>query len=343
MFYKCLKCNKTWPYNIKKCPFCFEEIIKVQSNEMKILACSKINIPTLLHPKVPYFTLLVEDENNNKYAYKSSTEKKIGEKITYNKEDNAVAIWRKKYDSEEAIRKTLDLINNPIQENIKILILPTLISPNHEYFRDNTSPNFIDSVLKIILEKTPKENIKIIGQSFNDVPIEASAQKSGLLDACLKYNIIPEDLSKDIFIKQNNLEISEQAINADLIINLPIMKIGKISATENLFKLLSKNSYSALKYLHSEPEEIIIKQINETFSNKVLTIAEADNVQGIDKFNRYLGLVLASKNYLEIDKVFDILTMNKKSHRVLENININNISIVGRDIEEVQHNTENIC
>ena len=336
MFYKCLKCNKTWPYNIKKCPSCFEEIVKIESNEMNVIACSKINIPTFLHPNIPYFVLLVEDENNNKYVYKSFTEKKIGEKVSYDKIDNAVAIWRKKYDFEEAIRKTLDLINNPIQENTKILILPTLISPNHEYLRENTSSDFIDSVLKIVLEKTPKENIKIVGQSFNDVPIEASAQKSGLLDTCLKYNIIPEDLSKDVFIKQNNLEISEQAIKADLIINLPIMKIGKISATENLFKLLSKNSYSALKYLQSEPEEIIIKQINETFSNKVLTIAEADVVQGIDKFNRYLGLVLASKNYSDIDKVFDVLTMHK-------DIDINNISIVGRDIKEVQHNTENIC
>lgn len=329
-FYLCKKCNKTWHYPIKECPFCFELINKIESNQMKIIACSKVSIPTLLHPKVPYFSLLIEDENGNKYAYKSITERKTGEEIFFSPNNNAVAIWRNKYDFEEAIEKVIDLINGLlINENSNILILPTLISPNHSYFRENTSPQFLDAILNIILKKT--KNIKIGGQSFNDIPIELSAQKSGLLEICLKHDITPIDLGKTDFIKENKLEISKEAMDADLILNIPIMKANKSSATENMIKIISKTNYSALKYLHSE--ELIINELNEIILNKTVTIAEADVIQGQDKFNRYLGLVLASNNYLNVDNVFNEIIMVKEA---------SNIPVVGRDIKEVQHDIKRL-
>jgi hypothetical protein len=325
-FYQCQKCKRSWAYPIKECIFCFEPLIKMQSNQMKVIACSRVSIPTLLHPIVPYYALIIEDENGYRYAHKSMTEKNIGEEINYTSNENAVAIWRNKYDFTETIEKVISLTSS-IKENSKILILPTLISPNHPYLRENTSPEFLDAILSIILQKT--KDVKIVGQSFNDVPVELSAQKSGLLDICLKYGITPIDLGKTNFVKQNKIEVSEEALNADLILNIPIMKIGKSSATENIFKLVSKTNYSSLKYLDSE--QTITDGLNELFLNKTFTIAEADVVQGKDTFNRYLGLVLAGKNYLNLDSVFDEITINKKT---------NNIPTVGREIKEVQHNAE---
>jgi hypothetical protein len=40
---------------------------------------------------------------------------------------------------------------------------------------------------------------------------------------------------------------------------------------------------------------------------------------------------LSGKNYLNVDSIFDEITINKKT---------NNISTVGREIDEVQHNAE---
>lgn len=327
-FYQCQKCKKTWAYPIKECPFCFESLVEVQSNQMKVIACSKVSIPTLLHPEIPYFVLVIEDENGNRYAHKSITEKKIGEEISFTPNDNAVAIWRNKYNPLEVIEKVIALIGGlQIKKDSKIVILPTLVSPNHPYLRENTSPEFLDAVLSIVAKKT--KNIKIVGQSFNDIPVEFSAQKSGLLDVCLKYGIMPVDLGKAGFTKQGKLELSEELVDTEMILNIPIMKIGKISAAENTLKLLSKTNYSSLKYLESE--EAIIEELNKLILDKTLTIAEADIVQGSDKFNRYLGLVLAGKNYLNVDMIFNEITLNKKT---------NNISTVGREIKEVQHNAE---
>jgi len=47
--------------------------------------------------------------------------------------------------------------------------------------------------------------------------------------------------------KKGDLEISEEVFKVDLILNLPILKIGKASSCENLFFLLKKENYLAQK------------------------------------------------------------------------------------------------
>jgi len=334
MFYQCQKCNRIWNYPIKKCPYCFEDLIEMKSEKAKVIGVSKVNIPTLLHPKFPYYALILEDENGNKWAHKSMKEKSINEELSFpsSSDKNAVAIWRIKYDFSEAIEKVFNLLDGlTIKEGMKILILPTLVSPSHAYFRDNTSPEFLDAVLNFLNEK--KVNIKIGGQSFDDIPVEASVQRSGLLDVCLKHKITPLDLAKSAFVKQGKLEISEEALNADLILNLPIMKMGRAAAAENLLKLISKNNYLGLKYLDSE--EAIIKEVNQALADKIAVVAEADIVQRPDKFTKFLGLILAGRNNLNLDKVFEKITANK-------NIDIENIPLVGREAEEVQQNAERL-
>jgi len=332
MFYQCKKCNRTWNYPIKKCPYCFENLVKMESGKIKVAGVSKVNIPTLLHPHFPYYALVLEDENKNKWAHKSTKEKRVDEEMVFSpsSDKNAVAIWRIKYDISEAIEKVIDLLNGlSLKEGVKVLVLPALNSPSHAYFRDNTSPEFLDAVLDFLNKK--KVEIKICGQSFDDIPIEASAQRSGLLDVCLKYKITPLDLSKSNFVKQNKLEISEEALNADLILNLPVMKMGRAAASENLLKILSKTNYLGLKYMDSE--EAIVAEINQALADKIAVIAEADVVQRSDKLTKFLGLILASQNNLNLDKIFEKITADK-------DVDVETIPLVGRELKEVQQNAE---
>ncbi|MDD3170233.1 MAG: DUF362 domain-containing protein [Candidatus Pacebacteria bacterium] len=339
MFYQCKKCNRIWNYPIKKCPFCFEDLIKMESKKAKVIGVSKVNIPTIQHPHFPYYALVLEDENKNKWAHKSTKEMNINEEMIFSpsSDKEAVALWRIKYDFNEAIEKVVNLLDGlKLKEGLKILILPALVSPSHAYFRDNTSPEFLNAVLDFLVKKKPE--IKICGQSFDDIPIEASAQRSGLLDVCLKYKITPLDLSQSNFVKQNKLEISEEALNADLILNLPILKMGRAAAAENLLKLLSKNNYLGLKYLDSE--ETIVSEVNQALADKIVVIAEANVVQRPDKFTKFLGLVLAGQNSLNLDKIFDEIIMSKNPCPLLQNLNIENIPLVGRELKEFQQNAE---
>lgn len=345
MFFQCPKCKRIWQYPIEECPDCFLNLERMKSKKIKVIGVSKVNIPTIFHPKVPYFVLLLEDENGNKWIQKSVKEYKIGDefKLEISQNKNVVAIWRTKYDVLEGIEKVIEFLGGiNVNQNLKILILPTLISAEHPHFAENTSPQFLEATIKYLIEKEVKlENIKVCGQSFDEVPIGLSAQKSQLLNVCQKYKILLLDLSQTNFVKKEvnkyNFEISEEVFNSDLIINLPILKMGKISATENILKFLKKENYLGLKYLYSDEE--IIENLNKILP-QYLTLAEAISIQKPDKFVSHLNLVFASFNSLNIDRVFAEITMTKKLTEILKKVKIENIPILGRKIDELQFEVE---
>jgi len=342
-FYHCPNCKKIWQYPIEKCPDCFLNLERIKSKKIKVIGVSKVQIPTMFHPKTPYFVLLLEDENGNKWIQKSVKEYKIGgnefETEVKRNDENAVSIWRVKYDILEAVEKVIDLLGGlKIDPQTKILILPTLISATHPYLAENTSPEFLESTIKYLFENgVGIHNIKVCGQSFNEFPVEASTQKSQLLKVCQELKVLPINLAEKNFLKKGGLEISEEVFSADLILNLPILKMGKAQASENLFKLLKKENYLAQKYLSSNEE--IFKKLIESLP-KILTIAEADSVQKPDGFVAHLGLVLASFNSLILDRIFFEITMEKNLPEILKGIKIDGIPIVGREIEEVKFNVE---
>jgi len=321
------------------------ELERMKSEKIKVIGVSKVTIPTMFHPKIPYFVLVLEDEKGNKWVQKSAREYQIGDlfKVEPCTDKNVVAIWRIKYEILEAIEKVVELLGGiDVTQDSKILILPTLILPRHPYFAENTSPQFLESLIKYLKEKGARlENIKIAGQSFDETPIEASAQKSQLLRACQDYKITPLDLAKTNFAKktQDNftVEISEEVFNSDLIINLPILKMGKISASENILKFLKKENYLVLKYLYSNEE--IIENLNKVLP-QYLTIAEAQSVQKPDQFIAHLGLIFSSFNSLNLDRVFAEISMAKELSECLKKVKIEDIPIIGRKIEEVQYEVE---
>ncbi|KPJ57527.1 hypothetical protein AMJ49_00140 [Parcubacteria bacterium DG_74_2] len=336
MFYQCSKCKKVWQYPVEKCPDCFLKLDRLENKKIKVIGVSKVTIPTLFHPKAPYFVLVLEDEKGNKWVQKSVREYKIGDnfEIQKSRDKNAVAIWRIKYDVLEGIEKVIEIIGDlDLKENSKILILPSLYKASHSYFRDNTSPEFLQATLNFLFQKGFKpENIKIGAQSFDETSVESKAKKSGLLDVCLKNKISPSDLSKTKFIKKENFEISEEAFKSDFILNLPILKMGKASASENPFFLLKKENYLRLKHLSEDKE--IFENLNKVLP-QCLTVAEADSIQDLEKFTTFFGLAIASLNALNIDRIFFEITKKGELPEILKEIKIENIPILGRKIEEV--------
>ena len=203
MFYQCPKCKKTWQYPIEKCPDCFAKLQRLTSKKIKVISVSHIWIPTPLHPKVPYFVLLLEDEKGNRWVQKSIKEYKVGDEYILEKvsgDKNAVAIWRVKYDILEGIEKTTDLLGVKINPGQRVLILPTLITKAHPYFRKNTSPQVLEAMIEFLIKRgIRKENIKVAGQSFDETPITAAAQKGKFIDVCQKHQVQMVNLSQGDF------------------------------------------------------------------------------------------------------------------------------------------------
>ena len=324
---------------------------RVKFEKTKVIGISKVVIPTMIHPKVPYFVLLLQDEAGNKWVQKSVKEYQIGDEYNTTRRDpatlDAVVIWRTKYDTLEGIEKVLEMMDDfssvkNSQKEDKTLILPTLVSPKHPYLAENTSPQFLENTIRYLVKQGIKpENIKVAGQSFDEIPIEASVQKSQLLKVCQSCKVLPLDLAKTNFTKKGEgdfiFDISEEVFNCSLIINSPILKIGKASASENILKLLKKENYLSLKYLHSQEE--IIENLNKLLP-QYLTLAEAQSVQKKDKFVTHLNLIFSSFNPLNLDRVFAEASMIENLPELLKKVKIEHVSIIGRKIEEVQYEVE---
>lgn len=361
MFYFCPKCKKVWQYKIEKCPECFLNLEKTESKNLKVIGVSKVLIPSPLHPKVPYFVLLLEDERKNKFVLKSMREYKIGEKFEIKGGNKSgVAIWRVKYDLAEAIEKVISLIGG-IDNKKKILILPTLISVCHPHLRENTHPEILNELIKFLLrKKIKKEDIKVSGQSMTETPLEAMAKKSKILSVCQKNKIEFLDLRKGNFkrIKKGDFifEISEEVFKNDLIINLPILKLdqklGVKGAMENLTRLWKKESFLGQKYLYGEEELILkLKDVLPVCHSpeaklmagrpEILTIADGTIIQKSNKQAVILDLVLASFDPLNLDRVFaEISSIELPEY--LKSLKIEGIKIFGRQIEEVKCDLEKI-
>jgi uncharacterized protein (DUF362 family) len=199
-------------------------------------------------------------------------------------------------------------------------------------------------MVKYLIKKGANtKNIKVAAQSFSEIPIEASAQKSLLFKTCLEYGIVPLDISGTGFVKKTedgmNFEISQEAFDSDLIINLPILKTGKASSSENILKLLKKDNYFGLKDIH--PAEEIIEKLNKALP-LFLTVSDGEIIQRSNQFTAFLGIVLAGFNPLNVDRVFNEIIIFRALPESLKKIKIEEIKTVGREIEEVRCDTEKL-
>ncbi|MCU0653560.1 MAG: DUF362 domain-containing protein [Candidatus Pacebacteria bacterium] len=339
MFYECPKCKRRWEYPLAECPYCLVPLEKAEGKAAKVVGAVKVSIPTLLHPNVPYYVLVLEDERGNMWGYKSEKEYKVGDvfAIEAAKDPDAVGIWRVKYDLNEALVKVLELIGGiDIDSGSKVVVLPTMAAASHAYFRDNTSPEFLSAILRLLLDRGAKaENIVVAGQSFDDIPVVAMAQKAGLIAAGARFNVNALDLATAEFVKNGYFEIAKHVAEADLVLNLAIGKMGKAVASENLFRALKKENYLGQKYLSSDAE--ILAQLEPLLKN-MMVLAEAESVQRSNKLTTFMGLVLSGRSSRNVDRVFNEVA---KSFKLPETIKDTVLpEVAGRTIKEVQYQAE---
>jgi Domain of unknown function (DUF362) len=339
MFYICDKCKRRWEYPLAECPYCMVSLKKMASLTARVNSVVKVAIPTLFHPNVPYYILLLEDEQGNVWGHKSEKEYRVGDEFKLEPDAGSVAIWRVKYDIQEGIDKVLGLIGGiNIGQNSKIVILPTIVKPSHGYFRDNTSPEFLAAVLQTLLDRgVVVKNITVASQSFDDLPIAAAAQKSGLVAVCQKFGTMPVDLATTEFDKVNQFEISKTILAADVAINLAMEKIGVAAAAENIFKVLKKENYLGRKYLSSEAE---IAAALEPMLDKMITIGEAEFVQRSNKLTTFMGLVMAARSPRNLDRIFNEAAQAFKMPETIKDIAVSEITVAGRSVKEVQYQAE---
>jgi len=335
-FFICPNCKRVWGYKIEKCPFCFVDLKREKWNKAKVKGVAQTTIPSLFHQKVPYYVLLLENENQRKFLQKSAKLYYADEIFEIEKAKNkneAVAIWRKKYDFFEPIEKIFEIFEITLKSDQKVSILPTIKKISHPYSRENTSPDFLESVLEFLVELGLKtENIAILVQTFDDTSVIEKLKKSQILQVCEKKKVNFFDISQGKFLEKEGIKVSEKIFEADFVLNLPILNMKEAQSCENLFVLIEKQNFEMLEYFSNKKEIYEKLKLNLL---RIFTLAEADQVQNERGVNFYLNLVLGSFNPKNLDAIFYKI-VKRKTPEIINDFETEKIEVAGRKVEEVE-------
>tara|TARA_Y100000310_G_C20639794_1_gene793265 strand:- start:471 stop:1922 length:1452 start_codon:yes stop_codon:yes gene_type:complete len=347
----CENCNKKWIYPVEKCVFCKGEIKKQLGSKLKVIGITKVTIPSPMHPIIPYNIILLEDEFGNRLPKKTMKEYKIGENYVEEKAktQDAVSIAKVKYDIYEAIKESMGLLNGvELNSDDKVLVKPSVTMPAYPYQAVNTNPDFLDALLKYLLEKGVKKgNIVVAEQSLIGSSVESAAAKAGIMGICKKNGVNMADISKGPFeeVESNGFKfkVYKEALHRK-VINAPIMKtnfqIGISGALENLSRLVDVETQIAM---YNEDIDITLPKLIKVLPD-VLTIADATNgmqSQGPLALGEpaFLNLVFSSKNPAVIDTAFCEVTMLPIPHHVSNsgNLDVKKIEVVGNELESLKY------
>lgn len=346
----CEKDSKKWVYPIKKCIYCKGPIAKQKSSKARVIGITKVNIPSPMHPIIPYNVILLEDKYGNRMPKKTMKDYRIGDEyaIEKAKTDGAVVIEKVKYDLYEALKESLELLNSlDIRENDSILIKPSIIEPAYSYQAVATNPQVLDALISY-LKETGINDIIVAEQSVPGNDTMDAAKKSGILDVCEKHGIKFVDLEKSEYIVKESggmrLKIAKDFFDRK-IINTPIMKtnsqIGISGAVENMLRCTDKETQ---RVMFKEDIEKTLPKLLKVLP-PFLTIGDATigmHGQGPTSLGEpaFLNMIFASKDAVALDTVFAEMGLLEMPQYLKEcsslgigNNDSTSIEIVGDELE----------
>jgi 3-hydroxybutyryl-CoA dehydrogenase len=88
----CPKCKNIFTYPFKKCNECNEGITEMKSDSLIVEGVTEVLVPSKDHQEVPYYVLIVADNEKNLFLIKSQKRYKIGEKFISKKTEKNYSI-----------------------------------------------------------------------------------------------------------------------------------------------------------------------------------------------------------------------------------------------------------
>ena len=88
MVYRCDNCGLVWYYPVGKCIYCGSSLRELTESKYIVKGATEVFVPSKNHSQVPYFDLLLEDENGNLHIKKSFKRYEIGDIISKDLKDS---------------------------------------------------------------------------------------------------------------------------------------------------------------------------------------------------------------------------------------------------------------
>jgi len=152
-------------------------------------------------------------------------------------------------DVEEAIRKSISLVNFRIKKGSKVLLVPNLLRPKGPEHCITTHPSVVQAVIRILKER---DCTVFVGASPGMHDPLVTAKASGILDVCRKEgaSFVAFKYRKTYFLRNGlymkKLTLTNMLERVDCVVNLPKMKTHVMMRNT----LAVKNTFGLVVGLH---------------------------------------------------------------------------------------------
>jgi len=213
---------------------------------------------------------------------------------------------------EVAIGKNLNDILNKlgglekfVKKGQKVFIKPNLCCPRKPETGAVTNPKIIEQL--ILLLKPITKNIEIGDSSFSEFKGFEAMKASGIYKVAIKHNIKPVNLTAAKKVKKGPFIISKPILDADVIINVPVMKTHELAGVTLSIKNMMGIVPGYLKTkMHKEGLVKRIIELNQIVKPALNIVDATIGMEGRGPVNgtpKNLGLIIAGDNQVAVDSV----------------------------------------
>ncbi len=219
MIFKCRKCNLVWYYPVEKCLYCRGKILKLQGKRHTVKGITEVFVASKYHPQVPYYVLLLEDENNNFYIKKSFNKQEIGDVLIGNKKEKVI---KEKIGVIGAGVMGTGIAYVFVAYGFKVVLV------------DKTRESLKDAVQKIEEELLKSRGVADKNKIIKNIELETNL--SALKSADIVIEAITEDIKakKQLFKKLDQI-LAKKTIIATNTSSLPINELALVIAKPERF------------------------------------------------------------------------------------------------------------
>ncbi len=260
MVFKCEKCNLAWYYPVKKCIYCKGVVKELKEEKYRVRGITEVFVPSKDHSQVPYYDLLLEDENDNLHIKKSFKKYEIGDVIlTDNKK------------KEEHIKEKIGVIGTGVTG---IGIVQVLVSAGFEVILKSRTQESLDSAI----QKIERELLRTMSVSEKNKIIK-NIKPTTNLDDLINADIIIESVTENINVKKQLFKELDEILPDKAII---ATNTSSLSIDELASATARRDRFIGMHFFNPVPKMYLVEIVrgektSDTTINKITELAKQIN------------------------------------------------------------------
>ncbi len=234
MVFKCEKCELVWYYPVKKCIYCKGETIELKEEKYAVKGITEVFVPSKDHSQVPYYDILLEDENGNFHIKKSFKKYEIGD-----------VIFKDKKEKEEQVKEKIGVIGTGVTGTG---IAQVFVSSGFEVIFKSRTKESLDKAI----QRIERELLRTMTVDEKNEIIKSIKPTTNLNDL-INADIVIESVTEDANVKKQLFKELDEILRDKTIIatNTSSLSIDELaSVTSRADRFIGMHFFNPIPKLH---------------------------------------------------------------------------------------------